>query len=240
MKIRRIIYLFATLVLTACTADDDALLSQEQQSLMGQAVNFSTSIADPFVTRTSYHHDGSFNEGDQMRIFRQYATDATGVSFDATTEAFRTYYLKLNYAAGTSVSLNSDWVPKAGKLKSDKPGSTATQTSADSLTWENGKTVRFRAWGRSNLADRLDAGTKESFYPDFTVSDWVTVSGPTKSIPLTMRHIACRIGLVCKAGNEFAGAEICTDLEDYRRQDNADSQAHDDAETAKTDENTLE
>jgi hypothetical protein len=234
MKIRRIIYLFATLVLTACTADDDALLSQEQQSLMGQAVNFSTSIADPFVTRTSYHHDGSFNEGDQMRIFRQYATDATGASFDATTEAFRTYYLKLNYAAGTSVSLNSDWVPKAGKLKSDKPGSTATQTSADSLTWENGKTVRFRAWGRSNLADRLDAGTKESFYPDFTVSDWVTVSGPTKSIPLTMRHIACRIGLVCKAGNEFAGAEICTDLEDYRRQDNADSQAHDDAETAKT------
>ena len=177
MKIRRIIYLFATLVLTACTADDDALLSQEQQSLMGQAVNFSTSIADPFVTRTSYHHDGSFNEGDQMRIFRQYATDATGASFDATTEAFRTYYLKLNYAAGTSVSLNSDWVPKAGKLKSDKPGSTATQTSADSLTWENGKTVRFRAWGRSNLADRLDAGTKESFYPDFTVSDLcITVS----------------------------------------------------------------
>ena len=240
MKIRHIIYLFTAIVLAACTADDDGMLTEQQQSLMGQAVNFCTSMANPFVTRATYHHDGSFNEGDQMRIFRQYASDAAATSFDATTEIYRTYYLKMDYAAGTSVSLNSDWVPMKDKLKSDAPGTTAVQTAGDSLTWENGKTVRFRAWGRSNLAGRLDAGTKASFYPDFTVSDWVTVSGPTKNIPLTMRHITCRIGLTCKNGNEFGSATICTELEDYRRQDNADAKEHDDAEIAKTKEKAQE
>ena len=233
MKIRHIIYLFTTLAFIACTADDDALLSKEQQSLIGQGICFEASMAEPFITRATYHHDGSFNEDDQMRIFRQYATET---SFDATTEAFRTYYMKMDYATGTSVSLNSDWIPMAGKLKSDMPGITATQTSADSLTWENGKTVRFRAWGRSNLANAINSGTKGNYYPDYTISDWVTVSGPTKSIPLTMRHIACRIGLTCKAGNEFGSATICTDWEDYKRKDNADTQEHDNAETTKSDE----
>ena len=233
MKIRHIIYLFTIGLLAACTADDEASLNEQQQALLGQGVRFEASIAEPFVTRATYHHDGSFNEGDQMRIFRQYAN---GTSFDATTEAYRTYYLKMDYATGTSVSLNSDWIPMAGKLKSDVPGTTATQTAADSLTWENGKTVRFRAWGRSNLANALNNGTKGSYYPDYTVSDWVTVSGPTKSIPLTMRHITCRIGLTCKSGNEFGSAQICTDWQDYKREDNADTKEHDEAETAKTDE----
>ena len=223
------------LVLTACTADDDVLLDEEQQSLVGCAVNFSTSLADPFVTRTTYRHDGSFNEGDQMRIFRQYAVKGSSTSFEDTT-IFRTYYLKMDYAAGTSVSLNDDWVPMSGKLKSDKYGNISNQDAGDSLTWENGRIVRFRAWGRSNLAGVLTANSKGSYYPDYTISDWVTVSGPTKSIPLTMRHVTCRIGLTCKAGNEFGSATICTDLEDYRRQDNADTKAHDDAETVKTDE----
>ena len=49
-----------------------------------------------------------------------------------------------------------------------------------------------------------------------------------------MRHITCRIGLTCKAGNEFGSATICTDLEDYRRQDNADTKAHDEAESNKS------
>lgn len=236
MKTRNITYLLTVILLTACSADDDIMLSEQQLSLMGQGVNFETCVAEPFVTRATYKHDGSFNEGDQMRIFRQYATNGTGSEFDSDGEIFRTYYLKMNYAAGTSISLDSDWDPMAGKLKSDKKGKTATQTAADSLTWENGKTVRFRAWGRSNLAGRLDAGTKESYYPDYTVSDWVTVSGPTKSIPLTMRHITCRIGLTCKSGNEFGSATICTEWEDYKRKDNADTAEHDDAETAKTDE----
>jgi len=237
MKINHLLYSLAVVALTACTAEDDWLgLSEEQQAMLGQGVSFSTSWAETFVTRTTYNHDGSFNEGDQMRIFRQYATDDDGTSFDATTEAYRTYYLKMDYATGTSVSLNSDWIPMSGKWKSDDPAADpAVQTSADSLTWENGKTVRFRAWGRSNLANALNAGTKGSYYPDYTVSDWVTVSGPTTDIPLTMRHIACRIGLTCKSGNEFGSATLCTDWEDYKRTDNADSLANDEAETSKTD-----
>ena len=234
MKTRTIIYLFIAAVLTACSGYELDRPGGENSYLIGHRVNFNASMADMFVTRATYRHDGSFNEGDQMRIFRQYALNST---FDAGAEAFRTYYLKMDYAAGTQVSLNSDWLPMPGKLKSDDPGSVPqVQTAADSLTWENGKTVRFRAWGRSNLAGRLDAGTKDSFYPDFTVSDWVTVSGPTYNIPLTMRHIACRIGLVCKAGNEFGSAVICTDWHDYKRKDNADTWAHDDEETQKSDE----
>lgn len=238
MKIRNTIYWLFAMAMTACTADEvDWQLTPEQQSLIGQGVDFSATMASPFTTRATYHHDGSFNEGDQMRIFRQYATDATGTAFDATTEAFRTYYLVMNYATGTSVSLNSDWRPMKDKLKSDKPGETATQTSADSLTWENGKTVRFRAWGRSNLAGCMASKkdtAKAHYYPDYTVSDWVTVSGPTQSIPLTMRHIACRISLTCKAGNEFAGADVCTKVADYRWNDNADTEKNDAKETGKT------
>lgn len=241
MKIKNIIYLLAAVMIASCTVYEDAPFRADGSLLIGQRVNFNASMADAFVTRATYHHDGSFNEGDQMRIFRQYAIGTTGTAFDADDEAFRTYYLKMDYAAGTSVSLNQDWVPMAGKLKSDDPGSApAIQNAADSLTWENGKTVRFRAWGRSNLAGRLDSGTKGSFYPDFTVSDWVTVSGPTYNIPLSMRHLACRIGLVCKAGNEFGSASICTDWHDYKRLDNADSAAHDDEETGKSDEQAQE
>ena len=121
MKLKHIIYLFLALAMTACTADDDVLLNDEQQSLMGRAVNFSATMADPFVTRTTYHHDGSFNEGDQMRIFRQYAEKGSSTTFEDPT-IFRTYYLKMDYATGTSVALNEYWVPMAGKLKSDSKG----------------------------------------------------------------------------------------------------------------------
>ena len=222
MKIRNTIYVITAAIMAACTADDiDWRLTPEQKGLIGQGVNFSASMANQFVTRTTYHHDGSFNEGDQMRIFRQYATDETGTTFNAATEIFRTYYYKMNYAAGT-ISLNNDWLPayeKLGKLKSDAPGSTSTQTSADSLTWENGRTVRFRAWGRSNLSGCMASGdtaaARKNYYPDYTVSDWVTVSGPTENIPLTMRHITCRIALVCKGGNEFGSAQVCLSDADY-------------------------
>ena len=242
MKIRNYIYLIVAMLLAACSADDDWHITDEQQSLIGKGVNFSTSMADLFVTRaTTNNHDGSFNDGDQMRIFRQYAVDGdnTGTVFNAEGEIFRTYYLKMDYAAGTSVSINSDWVPKTGKLKSDDRKSAPEEQQgdpSDSLTWENGKTVRFRAWGRSNLAGHLDAGTKASYYPDYTVSDWVTVSGPTNNIPLVMRHIACRFGLVAKSGNELSSAMICTDVEDYRRQDNAAGKDDDHAEAIKSDE----
>ena len=229
MKIRNTIYVITAAIMAACTADDiDWQLTPEQQDLIGQGVNFSATMTDKFVTRTTYHHDGSFNEGDQMRIFRQYATDESGTTFNAATEIFRTYYYKMNYAAGT-ISLNNDWLPAyedLGKLKSDAPGSTSTQTSADSLTWENGRTVRFRAWGRSNLSGCMVSGdtaaARKSFYPDYTVSDWVTVSGPTENIPLTMRHITCRIALVCKGGNEFGSAQVCLEDADYDNTTDAD------------------
>ena len=215
MKIRNTIYLIAAAVLAGCTADDAAWqLSPEQQDLLGQGVDFSTTMADLFVTRTTYHHDGSFNEGDQMRIFRQYSSDATGTTFDEANEIYRTYYLKANYAAGTSATINSDWCPLAGKLKYDGPGHVPeAQAAGDSLTWENGRTVRFRAWGRSNLSDAISSSG--SYYPDYTVSDWVTVSGPTQNIPLTMRHIACRIALTPKSGNQFSSVELCTNRADY-------------------------
>jgi hypothetical protein len=239
MKIRNVIYILTAVLLSACNADDEMALTPEQQSMLGKGVDFNTSMADPFVTRAiTNNHDGSFNDGDQMRIFRQYAKsdDATGTTFDASTEIFRTYYLKMDFVAGMSVSLGSDWIPMAGKLKSDAPGETASQSISDSLTWENGRIVRFRAWGRSNLAGRLAANTKESYYPDYTVSDWVTVSGPTQSIPLIMRHLACRIGFTTKSGNELSKAEICLDWEDYKRKDNADTDANDAVETGKTDD----
>ena len=117
MKIKHAIYyLFAAIALTACTADDDIVLSDEQQELIGQAVHFDASMAEPFTTRATYRHDGSFNEGDQMRIFRQYA-DATGSTFLTDGEIFRTYYQKVNYAAGTSVSLNADCLSSACRYK---------------------------------------------------------------------------------------------------------------------------
>lgn len=242
MKFRDIIYLFCAVAFTACSNYESGLPDDERPyDLIGRRVSFEASLAQKFQTRVTMHHDGSFNEGDQMRIFRQYSTGSGGSVFDESTEAFRTYYLKMDYAAGTTVSLHSDWFPKDGKLKSDDPGLEPTvQTEADSLVWENGRTVRFCAWGRSNLSGAIDKGTRGSYYPDYTVSDWVTVSGPTYNIPLAMRHISCRIGLTCKPGNEFAGAVICTDWEDYKRPDNADTQAHDDAEMAKTDEQARE
>ena len=116
MKIREILYICVVAAFVACTADDDVLLSPEQKEMIGQRVDFCTTIAEPFVTRATYQHNGSFNEGDQMRIFRQYATDDTGTAFDETNEIFRTYYLKMDYASGVSVSLNSDWRPMPGKL----------------------------------------------------------------------------------------------------------------------------
>lgn len=224
------------MLLAACTADDskhDVMLTPDQLQMIGQGVSFSTSMAAPFKTRTTYQSDGSFNEGDQMRIFRQYAVDNTeGTQFDTEHEIFRTYYLKASSAPGTSITFDSDWMPMKDKLKSffnDKGEKVInSQTYDDSLTWENGKTVRFRAWGRSNLsgaimADSEKDDTKASYYPDYTVSDWVTVSGPTQNIPLTMRHLACRIGFVPKSGNELVDVKMCLEKSDYAKEEDYNS-----------------
>ena len=92
-----IYFLLAPLLCTlGCTEDTDMLEARSYDaSLLGQGVSFNASLADPFVTRTTYRHDGSFNEEDIMTIYRQYSYNA-GVSFDATTEAYRVYWLKTN------------------------------------------------------------------------------------------------------------------------------------------------
>lgn len=189
-------------------------------------------MATPFTTRTSYLHDGSFNEGDIMTIYRQYSDD--GITFDASTETYRVYYLYAKNLTGTSVSLDTDWKPKAGANGSDAPNTTFEQKASDSLTWESGKTVRFRAWSRSNLAGCLSNGRKTSYYPDYCVADWVTMSGPTLEVPLTLKHQGCRIGFSPKYGNQLAGAEICLDYKDYMSDGKTEEEAKTEAATVQS------
>ena len=226
MKIRHYIFLIASVLCASCTEDQQSerTMSPAQMELIGRAVNFNPSKADPFITRATYRRNGLFNEGDQMTIYRQYSND--GVNFDDATEAYRVYSYVTTYATGTSIELNTDWKPKEGAW-GHNPDTEAygtkrgdfQQSEGDSLTWENGKTVRFRAWSRSNLADAI-RNNKDYYYPDYCVSDWVTVSGPTLDIPLTLKHQGCRIEFHAKDGNELVRAEICTEVEDYRWKDN--------------------
>lgn len=231
-KLLHIAFLLLAVVATACS-DVDWGLSPQQESLLGRAVNFNVAMAEEFQeNRTSYNHDGKFNEGDIMQIYRQYWDGVQNKWEDL--QAFRTYSYDVTYATGTSINLSTDWKVSEGRMKCDdwnastKTGTLVPQTKADSLTWENGTTVRFRAWSRSNAAGALtSSGSAGSYYPDFCIADWVTVSGPTMGIPLTLRHVCSRIAFNCKAGNQFAGAEICLRKEDYTWQDNADSHEND-------------
>ncbi len=229
--------------MVGCTEEED-YLSPAQSDLLGKAVNFNASIAEPFTTRTSYHSDGRFNENDIMTIYRQYYNE-TSKSFDASTQAYRVYHLDTKYATGTTISLGTDWKPLAYHATnypyaygSNSPGNTFEQTAADSLTWENGSTVRFRAWSRSNYSGVLNNGSKGTYYPDYCVSGWVNVSGPTNDIPLRLNHQGCRIGFSQKPGNELRQAEICTDWKDYKRLDNSTDNEHDTSasESGKTDD----
>lgn len=226
-----IIYIGIILSVIACSEDmqTERSLSSEQMELIGRAVNFNASLADPFTMRATYRRDGSFNEADIMYIYRQYSHDA-GVSFDQATEAYRVYSLTTKYATGTSIALETDWKPVVGAMGHNPEGN-ITQTAADSLTWENGKTVRFRAWSRSNLANAIERNHRDYYYPDFCISEWVTVSGPTLDVPLTLKHQGCRIEFTTKGGNELQKAEICTEVEDYRWKDNNTNREEDDSET---------
>lgn len=224
----------STLLLSLASCSDDFFgtdaLTAEQKALIGTAVNFNPSMAEEFAeTRASYNHEGKFNEGDIMQIYRQYWDGAQNQW--AALQAFRTYSYDVTYATGTSINLRTDWKVSVGRLKCDDwNGTTGTmlpQTKADSLTWENGATVRFRAWSRSNVAGCLSNGSAGSYYPDFCIADWVTVSGPTMGIPLTLRHVCSRMGFSAKAGNQFQSVEVCLNLEDYKWDDNADSHVND-------------
>lgn len=237
MKRHYILYIImSALLLCGCSEDDifgTNSLTAEQRALIGKAVNFNPSMAEEFAeTRASYNHDGKFNEGDIMQIYRQYWDGALNKWADL--QAFRTYSYDVTYATGTSINLRTDWKVAVGRVKCDDwNGTTGTmlpQTKADSLTWENGATVRFRAWSRSNVAGCLSNGSAGSYYPDFCIADWVTVSGPTMGIPLTLKHVCSRVCFSYKAGNQFHSAEICLNKEDYMWNDNADSHEHDEAD----------
>ena len=211
-KLKDTIYVIALLLAAGCAKEP---LSPVRQELLGRRVNFSAVVADPFETRTTYQHNGAFNEGDILTIYRQYI-NPDGVTFNAEGEAYRVYELDTRYATGTTLVLDTDWKPRVGALGSNLPGSTFTQTAADSLTWENGKTVRFRSWARSNLAGAIAGSSSRSrYYPDYSISEWVTVSGPTIDVPMTLKHQGCRIGFTPKAGNEFGSAVICLEADDY-------------------------
>ena len=226
--------LSALLLLSACSDDVDRFskISDEQKSLIGRAVDFSTSVADAFTSRASYNATGAFNEGDVMTIYRQYSDDG-GANFNASHEAYRVYYYKPNYAGNTGIILKTEWAILTGQYGSDgtaadvvaKGRDLFTQQESDTLTWEDGRTVKFRAWALSNLSGVY--GNKASFYPDFTISDWVHASGPTSSIPLTLRHIGFRMGFTPYPGNQITRVEICLNKADYQRNDNADSATDD-------------
>lgn len=234
MKRFYILYIMCACLLVGCSDDDffgQDSLTKEQKELIGTAVNFNPSMAEAFQTRYTQNHDGSFNEGDIMQIYRQYWDASTG-KWEAT-QAFRTYSYDVTYATGTSINLGTDWKVAVGRMKCDdwnpatKTGTLVVQDKSDSLTWENGTTVRFRAWSRSNVTNCLTNGTASSYYPDFCVADWVTVSGPTQGIPLTLRHLCSRVRFTPKAGNQFYSAEICLDKDAYQWNDNADSHNND-------------
>ena len=76
MKIKYSIYLALVVLLAACSKEGVGNGSSADESLLGRAVNFQASVADPFATRTTYRHNGAFNEGDLMTIYRQYSDDA--------------------------------------------------------------------------------------------------------------------------------------------------------------------
>lgn len=234
MKRYNIISIIMCAVLCGSCSEDDIFgngsLSTEQKALIGRAVNFNASMAEEFnETRVSYNHEGGFNEGDLMMIYRQYWDSNEGKWED--TQAFRTYHYAVTYAPGTTINLSTDWKVFEGRMKCDNwdgtTGDLEVQDKSDSLTWETGATVRFRAWSRSNVAGCLSNGSAGSYYPDFCVADWVTVSGPTQGIPLSFRHLCSRLRLSYFPGNQFYGADICLNKADYQWQDNADSHEND-------------
>lgn len=254
---KKYIYILSILLtgLLGSCSDDDMLygLTAAQQNLIGRAVNFNTSVADAFVTRASTYTDildGNFNQNDRMRIYRNYY----GENDWETDEAYRTYRYLYKADATTGIDLGKDWRPEVGRQGyDDRDGTgykTFTQTEDDSLTWENGTSVRFRAWSQSNYHNVLNGVSKTYYYPDFCAANYVVASGPSKSIPMVLKHLGTRFRFqVLQSGNEFAGIRFCSSInpdgtanpdgwKDYKYADNADTNVNDSTETeaGKTDD----
>lgn len=235
---RSLIAAALALMLTGCTDDTGDFLSAFQRDLLGKSVNFNATHVGEFShqSRTTYNDTGVFNEDDLMRIYRQYAQNDGSWG----EEAYRTYIHNTKYATGTTnLSLGTDWRVFPGRTGKDPDGTIITQEEKDSITWENGQTVRFRSWTRSNYANCLTSCYKYSgingitnYYPDYCISDWVTVSGPTEEVPLSMRHICSRIAFSYRNnGSQFYKVEVATTLDDYKRRDNADTNENDNSQT---------
>ncbi|MBQ0045935.1 MAG: hypothetical protein KBT33_00285 [Prevotellaceae bacterium] len=248
---KKFIYIIGVLLtglFVACSEEDvlgGNTLTAEQEALIGRAVNFNASYADAFTTRVSNYTniiDGSFNQNDRMRIYRNYY-EGTAWS---NNEAYRTYAYVYKSDATTGIDLGHDWQVEVGRTGYDDKGEgykTFPQSKADSLTWENGKTIRFRAWSQSNYHNILYGTTNTYFYPDFCASDYVNASGPSTSIPMVLRHLGTRI--MFKAlpdgpggGNEFHDIRLCSNInpdgtenpdgwKDYKYADNADTNEND-------------
>lgn len=233
--------LTACCLMTSCSDDLGETLPPEQQALIGKAVRFDASIADAYLpaTRAYYDDTGVFNDFELMRIYREYWEEDKWCK-----EEYRTYNLATQTAGNTSILLNRNWKVRAGKMgKRSSEETEFVQTAGDSLTWDNGKTVRFRAWSRSNYGNSAYSESKDYYYPDFCLSEYCNASGPTKDIPLIMQHLGSRIVFSVKEnGNELHSVEICTDWKDYKRADNSDTDENDNAESeaGKTDEKAQE
>lgn len=215
---------------TACNDEAwvDPARPEVDLSLLGRGVNFNASYVEPFLTKaTTYNSNGAVNAGDILTIFRQYSKDG-GRTFDEANEAYRVYHYNARTASGGAVVLSREWMVKPGEYGCDqrKDGKPFVQTEADSLIWETNVTTRFRAWGLSNYAGALNnKDAWSSFYPDFTVTDWVPVSGPTEQLSLPLRHLGCRISFVPKPGNRLFKVELCREAKDYEWDDNAGEDA---------------
>lgn len=210
---------------TACNDEAwvDPARPEVNLSLLGRSVNFNASYVEPFLTKgTTYNSNGAVNSGDILTIYRQYSKDG-GRTFDEADEAYRVYHFNARTASGGAVVLSREWMVKPGEYgRNNKNGTPFVQTEADSLIWETNVTTRFRAWGLSNYAGALNNKNAWSgFYPDFTVADWVPVSGPTEQLSLPLRHLGCRISFVPKPGNRLFKVQLCTEAKDYQWNDNA-------------------
>lgn len=216
-------------------------MTQDQQDLIGRAVNFDTSESEVYQTKADYYSTGGgFNEGDFLTVYRQYWVEPTSTTPGHFGElSYRVYYRHHEYAPGTNTRVGEPtWKPRVGKKGYNEEFDALhptehifTQAESDSLTWDNGRTVRYRAVGRSNFYNSIN-GSKASYYPDYTYSEWVTASGPTNDVAFVMKHLASRIMFEPRPGNRIYKIEISTAPEDYKRIDNSDILANDTSDMA--------
>ena len=101
-----LLLILLTTFLVACQ-EEEMDMTLRQQALLGRAVNFNVSVADKFAAPNSRYtsiDDGSFNENDRMRIYRNYwKTDGTGWESESS---YRTYNLIHKYVNG-NISLGN-------------------------------------------------------------------------------------------------------------------------------------